>query len=52
MQKVFKSFGNVEGDRENMGTETKGCVLDIHFGGGETHFDPHCLTVVVKKRHK
>jgi hypothetical protein len=24
------------GDRENMGTETKGCVLDIHFGG-ETH---------------
>jgi hypothetical protein len=30
---------------ENMGTETKGCVLDIHFGG-KTHFDLRCLTVV------
>jgi hypothetical protein len=27
--------------------ETKGCVLDIHFGG-ETHFDLRCLTVVAK----
>jgi hypothetical protein len=36
-----------KGDRENMGTETKGCVLDIHFGG-ETHFDLHYLTVVEK----
>jgi hypothetical protein len=31
-----------------MGTETEGCVLDIHFGGGETHFYLHCLTVVEK----
>jgi hypothetical protein len=36
-----------KGDRENMGTETEGCVLDIHFGG-ETHFDLRCLTVVEK----
>jgi hypothetical protein len=28
-------------------TETKGCVLDIHFGG-ETHFDLRCHTVVKK----
>jgi hypothetical protein len=34
-----------KGDRENMGIETKGCVLDIHFGG-ETDFDLRCLTVV------
>jgi hypothetical protein len=26
-----------KGDRENMETETKGCVIDRHFGG-ETHF--------------
>jgi hypothetical protein len=36
-----------KGDWENMGTETEGCVLDIHFGG-ETHFDLRCLTVVEK----
>jgi hypothetical protein len=36
-----------KGDKENMGTETKGCVLHIHFGG-ETHFDLCCLTVVEK----
>jgi hypothetical protein len=36
-----------KGDRKNMKTETKGCVLDIHFGGG-THFDLRCLTVVEK----
>jgi hypothetical protein len=36
-----------KGDRENLGTEIKGCVLDIHFGG-ETHFDLRCLTVVEK----
>jgi hypothetical protein len=34
-------------DRENVGTETKGCVLDIHLGG-ETHFDLRCLTVMEK----
>jgi hypothetical protein len=33
--------------RENKGTETIGCVMDIHFGGG-THFDLRCLTVVEK----
>jgi hypothetical protein len=33
--------------RENMETETNGCVLDIHFGGG-THFDQRSLTVVEK----
>jgi hypothetical protein len=37
-------MGMSKGDRENMGTETKGCVLDIHFGG-ETLY---CLTVVEK----
>jgi hypothetical protein len=34
--------------------ETKGCVLDIHFGG-ETHFDLRCPTLVEKsvtKRHR
>jgi hypothetical protein len=36
-----------KGNRENMGTETKGFVLDIHFGG-DTHFDLRCLTVVEK----
>jgi hypothetical protein len=36
-----------KGDRENMGTETEGCVLDVHLGG-ETHFDLRCLTVVEK----
>jgi hypothetical protein len=30
MQKAFMPSGNF--DRENMGTETKGCALDIHFG--------------------
>jgi hypothetical protein len=35
-------------DRKGIGTETKGCVLDIHFGG-ETHFDLRCLTVVEKR---
>jgi hypothetical protein len=28
-----------------MRTETKGCLLDVYFGG-ETHFDLRCLTVV------
>jgi hypothetical protein len=36
-----------KGDKENMGTEIKGCVLDIHFGG-DTHFDLSCLIVVEK----
>jgi hypothetical protein len=36
-----------KGDRENMGTETKDCVLDIKFGG-ETHFDINFFTVVEK----
>jgi hypothetical protein len=36
-----------KGERENMGTETEGCVLDIHLGG-ETHFDLRCLTVMEK----
>jgi hypothetical protein len=30
-----------------MGTETEGCVLDLHLGG-ETHFDLRRLTVVEK----
>jgi hypothetical protein len=30
-----------------MGTETKGCVLYIHFDS-ETHFHLRCLTVVEK----
>jgi hypothetical protein len=42
-----KNLAMSKGDRENMGTETEGCVLDIHFGG-ETHFDLRCLTVVEK----
>jgi hypothetical protein len=33
-----------KGDIKNMGTETEGCVLDLHFGG-VTHFDLRCLTV-------
>jgi hypothetical protein len=37
----------LKGDKENMGTETKGCLLDIHFGG-ETHFDLRYLTEVEK----
>jgi hypothetical protein len=34
-------------DRKNMGTETKGCVMDIHFGG-KTNIDLRSLTVVEK----
>jgi hypothetical protein len=36
-----------KGNRENMRTETEGCVLDMYLGG-ETHFDLCCLTVVEK----
>jgi hypothetical protein len=36
-----------KGDKKNMETETKGFVLDIHFGG-ETHFYLRCLTLVQK----
>jgi hypothetical protein len=36
-----------KGDRENMGTETEGCVLDLHLSD-ETHFVLRCLTVVGK----
>jgi hypothetical protein len=43
MQKTTIAFWQCR--RENMGTETKGCVLDIHFGG-ETDFDLRCLTMV------
>jgi hypothetical protein len=32
-----------------METETKGCVLDIHFGG-DTHFDLRCVTVAHLQR--
>jgi hypothetical protein len=36
-----------KGDKEIMRTETKGCVLDIHFGG-ETHFDLRYFIVMEK----
>jgi hypothetical protein len=36
-----------KGDRENMGTETAGCVLDLNLSD-ETHFVLRCLTVVGK----
>jgi hypothetical protein len=37
----------LKNDRENMETETKGCVLGTHYGV-ETHFDLRCFTVVEK----
>jgi hypothetical protein len=41
-----------KGDRENMGTETEGCVLDLHLSD-ETYFVLRCLTVSGgKKRRK
>jgi hypothetical protein len=45
--KAILITGMSKSDRENTKTETKGCVLDIHYGG-ETHFDLRCLTVVEK----
>jgi hypothetical protein len=36
-----------KGHKENMETETKSCVLDIHFGG-KTHFELPYRTVVEK----
>jgi Reverse transcriptase (RNA-dependent DNA polymerase) len=40
-------YGNVGEQLERLGIETKGCILDIHFGS-ETHSDIRCHNLVEK----